>query len=127
MDTTHYLAKLIGLMFLIIGAFIIYRKDCVNKIVDDLHEHPSMIVVTGIINLLLGLLIVLSHNVWVLGWPVIITILGYLILIKGLLRLFACEYNKELTRCLLKGHGTLIWGIITVVIGAFLTYMGFMR
>ena len=36
-----------------------------------------------------GLAVVLSHNVWVLNWPLIITLLGWIAVISGALRIFA--------------------------------------
>ena len=36
---------------------------------------------------ILGLLIVISHNIWVQDWRIIITMLGWFVLISGLVRL----------------------------------------
>jgi hypothetical protein len=72
---------------------------------------------------MVGLLLVLSHNVWVMGWPVIITILAWMILVGGILRLFAPEYAIKVGRRFLKEpvHIT-IMGIINLVIGLFLLF-----
>lgn len=124
MDTTIFLAKLLGLLFIALGAFVIINKDKIKSIVNNLHSQPALLFLTGALNLLFGLLIVLSHNVWH-GWPALITILGLLIILKGILRLFFPEQNTQLTNKALEGQGPVIWGAITVLIGAFLAYQGF--
>ena len=43
-----------------------------------------------------GLAIVLTHNVWVADWPVIITLLGWLAVISGAVRIFAPHRVNEL-------------------------------
>lgn len=126
MDAAYFLAKLLGLMLLICGAFILLNKDRVKPIIDNLHSQPALLMLAGMLNVLFGLLIILSHPHWTMGWQVIITILGYLILIKGLLRLFAPKQNDELTRQLIQGQGVLITGIVTLVLGVILFWAGFL-
>lgn len=124
MDTSIFLARLLGLLFLFLGAAVIINKDKIKFLVDTFHKQPALVMIAGVINLILGLLIILSHNVWS-GWPVIITILGYLITAKGLARLFVPEKNTELTEKLIKGEGVTIWGGIIVALGAILAFLGF--
>ena len=40
--------------------------------------------VTSFIALIMGILIVVSHNIWTKDWRVIITIVGWMVLIKGI-------------------------------------------
>jgi hypothetical protein len=73
-----------------------------------------------------GLAVVLSHNVWVQDWRVIVTLLGWLALISGGVRVFAPERaikfgKKALARKEYTTGAAAIW----VVIGAVLCYFGF--
>src|SRR6266853_523173 len=43
----------------------------------------------GLITFPAGLAIVLTHNVWVANWPVLITIVGWLAMVTGAVRLLA--------------------------------------
>jgi hypothetical protein len=72
--------------------------------------------------LVFGLLIVMFHNVWVGSWEVIITILGWLALLKGVVLLVQPEFAIK--------HAQ-VWasrmqfaGIFATVIGAILVYYG---
>jgi hypothetical protein len=46
--------------------------------------------------LVLGLAVVSSHNVWVGDWPVVITILGWVMVAKSLVFLLFVQYFKGL-------------------------------
>ena len=51
-----------------------------------LHD-PGLIFVSGILLLVAGLAIVRVHNVWSGGWRVVVTVLGWLAVISGILRM----------------------------------------
>ena len=49
-------------------------------------KDKAFVISTGYITLLMGLITVVLHNVWTYDWPVIITILGWSTLIKGIMK-----------------------------------------
>jgi vacuolar-type H+-ATPase subunit I/STV1 len=53
------------------------------KVIDDLSKSPSVGYTMGYFLLILGLLAVLSHNIWDGSLDIFITVLNWLILIKG--------------------------------------------
>src|SRR5271154_2428596 len=83
---TVYLARLIGLFtVLLIAALLLRGSAMVESAVAD---KPVMFTY-ALISLGLGLAMVLGHNVWSGGaLPVVVTLVGWLILAKGLLLLF---------------------------------------
>ena len=48
---------------------------------------PALIFISGLFTLAAGLAIVLNHNVWTADWRVLITLLGWLGIIGGLIRI----------------------------------------
>lgn len=79
----------------------------------------------GIFALVIGLVLILAHNHWVQSWEVIITALGWLALIKGILLLWAPEEMGKMTEKMMKGKGTLVvGGVIALVFGVVLGYFG---
>jgi len=52
------------------------------------NPHPTLVYLNGLMLLTGGIIIVRLHNIWVPAWPVLITIVGWLILIAGLFRMF---------------------------------------
>ena len=48
-----------------------------GQLFDDLFGDPTPGLVIGTLTLPLGLFVVLTHNIWVLGWPVVVTVCGW--------------------------------------------------
>src|ERR1700739_4917852 len=82
---TVFLARLIGLFtVLLVAAFLVGGSTMIETAVTD---GPVMLVY-AIISLAIGLAMTLGHNIWSGGaLPVVVTLVGWLILVKGLLLL----------------------------------------
>ena len=127
MALSIYLARVFGLYLVIVGIFYLFRRRFIEKVLPEFFEQNSTILITGIINLVLGLLVVVGHNVWIWHWVVVITLLGYLILLKGLVRLFVPDGgDKKLALILSRGSAPIFVGIISLIIGLFLIYEGYL-
>jgi hypothetical protein len=86
---TRYLARLIGLFSIVLGLAMIGRRQEMVAAVDALIHNPTLLLVVGLIALGIGLAMVLAHTVWSGGVaPVVVTLVGWLILIRGLVLLF---------------------------------------
>ena len=125
MDVSIFLAKLIGLYLVITSLFIIAKRDTFKAVFVDYFNHPALVLVNGVIALILGLLIVLVHNVWEWNYKVLITLFGYLSVLKGIILLFIPEWAHKTSDNLSKGNFYLYEGFIFFLIGIYLTYVGF--
>jgi uncharacterized protein YjeT (DUF2065 family) len=97
------LAKILGIYFLAIGlAFIIYPSRF-KRMYQQTVKDENFLFLGAILALLIGAVIVSIHNRWVLGWPLIITLLGWWSLLKGfallayppLIKFFSFIQNKS--------------------------------
>jgi len=121
---TIYLARLIGLSFVLLAAGILVRGNAL--IMATAADGPVMLVYASF-GLAAGLAIILGHNVWSGGTlPVIVTLAGWLIFAKGLaLLLVAPEtWALLLERMRYSEHSTL-YLLPALIIGLYLTYAGF--
>ena len=86
---TVFLGRLIGLVCILFSLSMLAHKEAtVGAMTSLLHDVPLMFVI-GLIGLVAGLAMVLSHNVWSGGaLPVIVTLFGWATAIKCLLVLF---------------------------------------
>jgi vacuolar-type H+-ATPase subunit I/STV1 len=104
-----------------------HRQATVDTIVALVHNAPLLFIL-GVITLLAGLAMILSHNIWSGGvLSVIVTLIGYLTLIKGLLFLFL---SPEAAAGLFLGalhyeQLFYLYAAISLIFGAYLTYGGF--
>lgn len=122
--STIFLATVIGWYLVIVGLFLLVRRQTLQGVMADFISQRSLVFLLAIITLILGLLMVVSHNIWVMGWPVIITILSWLVLIGALIRLFFPDCAIKMGENALKHPNRLIIsGIIMLLIGLYLLYM----
>ena len=121
---TVYLARLIGLFTVLLVAALLIRGSAV---VEAAMADGPLMLTYAIISLALGLAMILGHNVWSGGaLPVVVTLVGWLILAKGLLLLFLTP--EPLTRLFERmhyGEHMYLYLAPALVIGLYLTWAGF--
>ncbi len=89
---TIFLGKLIGLFCILLSLSMLARRQGTITSVEGLLHDAPLTLVTGLITLGLGLAMVLTHNIWSGGaLPIIVTIMGWATLVKGLLLLFLTQ------------------------------------
>lgn len=120
---TVFLATVIGWYLVIVSLYMLLRREQVAAVMLDVLQQRGLFFVMAIITLIIGLLLVASHNVWVMGWPVIITLFGWLVLVAGVMRLVCSETASQMARSFID-HPVRMQaaGIISLVIGLFLLF-----
>lgn len=125
MENSIFLAKVIGLYLLIAGLMLLIRRGAVGEVIDELTRSPALVAFAGSISLAIGLLLVVSHNHWSRDWTVVVTLLGWLALLQGVIRLFYPEGVVRWGKTLASAGATGAAGVIVFAIGGFLAYRGF--
>jgi hypothetical protein len=128
MQTSLYLAKLIGPMLIVIGIGMLINRDGYRDMAREFLGSRALIYLAGLFAFVPGLAMVLAHNVWAADWRIIITILGWLALIGGTFRiLFPQEVTRIGTRVIANPGTMLIGGGVTLALGAILSFYGYAR
>ena len=83
MDITIVLSQILGIVFIVLGLSMIFQKKNTVSVIEGLVQNKSFMWMGGLIALMIGAVIVVLNNVWSSGLPLIITIIGWLALIKG--------------------------------------------
>ncbi len=83
--TDAQIFQLLGLAYTAVGLGGLIKKDAYKRIIEGYADSTALLVSSGLLALTLGFLLVTFHNVWTMGWSVIITVVGWLVLIKGLM------------------------------------------
>ncbi len=86
MDTTIFLAQFWGWLLVIMSVIYTIKGNSFWDDMFKMHENRGVVFLSGWLALPLGLFTVILHNVWVADWRIIITILGWITLIKGIVR-----------------------------------------
>jgi hypothetical protein len=130
MDRTKYIARLMGPVMLVIGIGmalgLIMEGESYSSLLKEFIGSRALIFITGVLALLAGLAIVNVHNLWVRDWRVIVTILGWLLVLRGImLLLFPALVQTLGDRVVAAKSGIVAGAVITFVIGAILSIMGY--
>jgi len=124
MDLSIFLARLLGLYFLIVAIELILRRHEFEGAVKDFASSKGLLVFSGSISLILGLAVVIGHPVYEMGFHGLITLLGYLMILRGIWRMaFPSRIQKKLVTCFQQGYKLIF--LILLVLGVYLTYAGF--
>jgi uncharacterized membrane protein len=121
---TVFLARFIGLFTVLLVVALLARGSA--SVEAAVADAPVMLVY-AIISLAVGLAMILGHNVWSSGaLPVVVTLVGWLILAKGLmLSLVTPEALKQLFDQMQYGEHYYLYLTPSLVIGFYLTWAGF--
>jgi len=124
--TDAQIFQLFGLAYLVIGLGGVFKKDAYMNLMDDIVKSPAIFFITGVLTLILGFLLVTFHNVWVMGWTVIITIIGWITLISGILNLMFPGFYRKVSDAMMKRKMLMrIYPFFVILIGVFLLLLGF--
>ncbi|KPK39245.1 MAG: hypothetical protein AMJ78_08800 [Omnitrophica WOR_2 bacterium SM23_29] len=126
METSIFIARIFGLCYLIIGAGLMFNRKAFQQVMDDFCKNAALVFYGGILALVIGVVIILIHNVWVANWTVIITIIGWLALIKGIWLIVFPNTVSKFMQAYQKNESLLIvHSIGALIFGAVLTFFGF--
>jgi len=125
MEISLFLSKLFGIYFLIMSSALLFKKEYMKEVYNDFFNSAGLMALAGIINLFGGVIVLLFHHIWVLEWQVAITIIGYLMVLKGITRFWVPHLGKNQIKKLTKGNGFNYLGVVILLVGIWLTYKGF--
>ena len=127
MEASIFLAKLIGPMLLLMGLFVVVQRDRMRRIGREFLDSEALIFISGVITLPAGLVIVITHNVWEPNWRVLITLFGWIVVFAGIGRLALPEIMKSVGNSMIENPAfTIVPGALMAVLGAFLSYHGYL-
>jgi len=125
METSIFLAKVIGLSGAISTLAIILRFRAFTEMEEQASKNPVILYLSGFTFVILGSLLVASHQVWTLDWRMIVTLVGWLLLMKGVLRIFFPELVIKLLTKKNGNHNFMIAEIFVLLLSLYLLYQGF--
>jgi len=118
--------QLLGLIYLAVGIGIFVNQEFFRKLLLDFTQNLSASYIGGIMALIIGYILVFYHNTWVFDWPILITIVGWLSLIKGLMILIFPALSFDLAKAFKRNKKYLYTcAAFLVVFGFILMYVGF--
>jgi hypothetical protein len=128
MPTSIFLAKLIGPICLVIGVGVLVNAKVYRALADEFLRSYALLYLSGVLAITAGLAVVLTHNVWVADWRIIITLLGWLAVIGGAVRIVRPQLSEAFGRSALRQRmAVTAAGVVWTALGALLCYFGYVR
>jgi len=126
MGSANFIAQIIGLLFSIDAVGILINTAIYRRMVEEFTESPALRYLGGMLALFFGLFILNFNNAWTADWMVIITIIGWLSVVKGVMLIVFPNVFLHLSNWMRKGDAVMRYmGIIYLLLGLFLTFKGF--
>jgi hypothetical protein len=120
------IAALMGPLLAAMGVAMLINRNLFPAIIGDIAHNYALIFLSGILALLAGLAIVRVHNVWTGGWRVLVTALGWLAIVSGLVRLWLPQAAAPVAEAFSGSvAGLVIGGLVLLALGAFLSYKAY--
>jgi uncharacterized membrane protein len=126
--TSSFLAKLIGPVLAVIGVGMLLDRPGYRAMAQEFLASRALIYVAGLLALVPGLAIVLTHNVWAADWRILITLLGWLAAAGGVFRILCPQQVTRIGNAMLAREQYLtISGAVMLALGAILCFTGYLR
>ena len=128
MDHSRFIARVMGTYYLIMSMIMFFDMPLFLNNIRLMLVLPVLIFIVGIFTLILGVILVISHSKWHLNWSILITILSWLVLFKGIALIL---YPQIIQHYSLAFASNLQWGYLAaafmLVLGLLLVFLGFKR
>jgi hypothetical protein len=125
MEISILLAKILGPMYIVIAIGILLNMKNYQTVMEDFSQEPALIYLGGLVAFIFGIIIVLFHNIWMMNGRVIITIIGWMALIKGVWLIVFPRSLASSVRLFNKTGFLAVSMVIVFILGALLTIMGY--
>ena len=128
MENSKTIAGLVGPSMLLAGALVLLNIKLFPGMVTEITRNPLLVILAGFITFVVGLAIVRAHNRWQKGWPVIVTAVGWVCILGGLLRVLFPVLVAQIAVQVIRIPGILpVVAVILLALGAFLSFKAYRR
>ena len=117
-------AKILAIYLLSVGVGMFNGSINIKKMMDSFENSQGLLLVTGCICIILGFLIVDNHNIWVKDWKVVVTIVGWATLAKGVLLIAFPNTVMSIGKNFYKNNSQAL-SYLVLALGAVLAYYSF--
>lgn len=122
---TRFFARALGPFLVVIDVTAVARASDMQSLLSQFEANSMWTFVTGAFILLLGLSIVAAHQIWRGAAAVIVSLLGWLIVLRGVLLVAFPKVFASLANDMV---GAQAWWItlcvVFAIVGLYLTYVG---
>ena len=122
MDIPTLVLKVFSVYLVVAGLFLIFKGKSIPLMLKDFFGHQSTVYLSGIILIFLSSMYLIQYNIWDGTWQTLVTIFAWLVLVKGLLYIFA---PKTLSNMSFKKYRSFfsVYGVFAIIVGFYLFFL----
>ena len=126
MANSKTVAGLIGPTLIALAAALLINLGSISTLVESVSRDPVLALVSGVLSFVAGPAVVRVHNYWAGDWAVLVTILGWLLLLGGLVRILFPIWLTGVAANFGQNTGFIAAeAVVFLVIDAFLSYKAY--
>ncbi len=127
MELSILIARIVSVVYLSAALGAVVSRDHYRRVLDDVFQNAALTYFMGFTAVILGSIMVNYHNVWVKDWTVLVTILGWLALVKGILLITFPRFVQSYSKPILCGEGLHYFPYLAAFVGLLFGYFGFVH
>lgn len=128
MTPAIFLARAWGLYLTIISLALLWNRKSLQLLL-KIYETERAVFLSGVASLTMGIFTLSAHNIWVFDWRLVITLFGWFALFKGIARTFfsgwVVKNSVRWVRVFMDRGLVFLLLLLVLVLGAYLSYIGF--
>ncbi|MCX7114931.1 MAG: hypothetical protein NTW08_03335 [Gammaproteobacteria bacterium] len=128
MEGSFFVSQIIGLILLATSLGFMLHPHHYQKVFHEVMSQASLKFISGMIPLIFGTLLILTHHTWHAPWDILVGVLCWLIFLKGVCRIVLPNCSDRMTlRCI--DHPTCLRtvNVLMLILSLALCYHGFMQ
>ena len=125
MDEAIWVASIFGPILIVLGLWVLFRTRDVDRFWTSIKATPAVFYIGAMLNLLIGFTILSLYNEWSMHIAVLVTIFGYMQAIRGVLSFLCTESVMKWSQNIMNHPSLRLLGIVPVVYGLLLSWVGF--
>lgn len=122
---SFFLSKIVGIYFVLISIAYLFNPHRCKKVWHDIARSYGLTAICGSIQIIVGMILFFTQNIWGNLLETVLAILGLLIFILGFIYIFFPKFIYHASKRMKKNNCCIWHNIILLIIGGFLVYMGF--
>ena len=125
METSTLIAKILATVYLSFSLGLLFSSKYYKEKLPKLVDNSSYLILGGFMAITFGFLILEFHNYWDSDWTIVITIFGWLSLLKGIILIVFPQMFTGYNSTILKSENQKYILFLVLIMGAFFGYFGF--
>jgi len=126
MQPAVFIARLVGPPLVVIGVGVLLNLANYAAMITEAVRSPTLIYLSGLLSLFPGLAMLNAYRAWTADWRVIITVLGWLLALGGVIRIVLPQFTATLAATIYSTSAALtVFAVVVLLLGGYLSFEGY--